>query len=65
MGKEYKHNNGYLARLYGKSSLSVYFNGKEVFHTGSRNVNTEDEVMKLLDSMPKLLQHVKEGVFDE
>lgn len=52
MTKEYKHKNGYTARLYGKSSLSVYFNGKEVLHTGFRNVNTEDEVMMMLEGMP-------------
>lgn len=48
----YTHENGYSAVLYGKSSMSVYFNGKEKFHTGSRNVDTEDEVMELLEAMP-------------
>lgn len=65
MIKEYKHKNGYYARLYGESSLSVYFDGKEVLHTGSRNVNTEDEVMKVLEGMPELFKRIGEGVFDE
>lgn len=65
MSNEYKHKNGYYARLYGESSLSVYFDGKEVLHTGSRNVNTEDEVMKVLEGMPELFKRIGEGVFDD
>ena len=65
MSKEYKHKNGYYACLYGESSLSVYFDGKEVLHTGFRNVNTEDEVMKVLEGMPELFKRIGEGVFDE
>ena len=64
MTKEYKHKNGYYARLYGKSSLSVYFNGKEILHTGFRNVNTEDEVIELLEGMPEFMKLLKEGSFD-
>lgn len=41
--RTYKHKNGYSAVLYGKSSMSVYRREKEVFHTGSRNINTEDK----------------------
>jgi hypothetical protein len=62
--KEYIHENGYIARLYGKSSMSVYFNGEEVLHTGFRNVNTEDEIMKMLGGMPKLKELLK-GVFKD
>ena len=36
--------------------MSVYFKGKEVAHTGFRNVNTEDEVMDMLDKYPKLIK---------
>ena len=61
----YEHENGYSAKLYGKSSLSVYFNGKEVLHTGSRNVNTEDEVMEMLGGMPNFFKLMEEGVLDE
>ena len=63
--REYKHENGYVARLYGEASMNVYFNGIEVMHTGFRNVHTEDEVMKMLDGMPKLMKFAEEGVFDE
>ena len=62
MTKEHRHKNGYIARLYGKSSLSVYFNGKEVLHTGYRSVQTEDEVMDLLEGMPKLMKIIEGGV---
>lgn len=53
--RTYNHSNGYSAILYGKSSMSVYYNGKEKFHTCSRNVNTEDEVMEFLSKMPSFL----------
>ena len=38
MSKEHRHKNGYIARLYGKSSLSVYFNGKEVLYDILNNI---------------------------
>lgn len=53
-----KHPNGYSARLYGGTSMSVYYNGKEVLHTGSRNVNTDTEVMEMLEKMPEFLQKI-------
>ena len=65
MTKEYAHKNGYYARLYGKSSMRVCFNGKEILHTGFRNVNTEDEVMELLEGMPKFIELLKEGAFND
>lgn len=55
-GQTYKHINGYSAVLYGKSSMRVYFGEKEVLHTGFRNVNTENEVMKLLENMPDFMR---------
>lgn len=58
--KLYGHKNGYSARLYSKTSMSVYFKGKEVAHTGLRNVNTEDEVMDMLDKYPELMKSLRE-----
>lgn len=55
-----KHPNGYSARLYGETSMTVHYNGKEVLHTGSRNVNTEAEVMEMLEKMPEFLQKIWE-----
>lgn len=63
--KTIHHPNGYSAKLYGKSSMSIYFKGKEVLHTGFRNVNTEDEVMELLEGMPKFVKLLEEGALDE
>lgn len=56
----YSHPNGYAAVLYGISSMSVYHEGKEVMHTGFRNVNTEEAVMELLETMPEALSGGKE-----
>lgn len=64
MIKEYTHPNGYSARLYGKSSLSIYFEGKEVLHTGFRKVNIEKEVMDLLAEQPKFRETLKRIVKD-
>lgn len=65
IAKTIHHPNGYSAKLYGKSSMSIYFKGKEVLHTGFRNVNTEDEVMELLEGMPKFVKLLEEGALDE
>ena len=51
----YRHENGYSAELYGKSSMIIFRpDGKEYLHTGRRNVNTESEVMELLEVQPEL-----------
>ena len=56
----YKHPNGYTGTLYGKSSLIVHdINGREVFHTGSRNINTFEELVNWLDSFPELIKIIK------
>ena len=60
MKKEYKHENGYSAVLYGKSSMVVYYNGEERLHTGSRGINTEEEVMELLEKMPEFMRRFEE-----
>lgn len=59
MDKVYKHPNGYIAKLYGESSMSIYYEGKEVMHTGFRSVNTEEEVMELLGDQPMLIEEFK------
>ena len=61
----YKHENGYTARLYGKSSLSVYFKGKEILHTYDRNVHTADEVMEMLEDMPNFIEKIVKGMEDK
>lgn len=59
---EYKHPNGYSARLYGESSMSIYYDGKEVMHTGFRKVNTKDEVMDLLEYFVNLMSVLFENL---
>lgn len=62
----YKHNNGYSARLYGKSSMSIYNQqGREVMHTGSRSVNKEDEVMELLGNYPDFITILQKAFNDD
>ena len=57
---EYKANNGYTGRMYGKSSLSIYetASGKEVFHTGFRNCNNLKELQEQVEEFPKLLSAI-------
>ena len=56
----FNHSNGYSAVLYGESSMCVYNGRRKVLHTGSRNVNTEAEVMEMLAKMPEFLQKITE-----
>lgn len=61
----YKHKNGYSAKLYGKSSMTIYRpDGTEFSHTGSRNVNTEAEVMQLLGKQQEL-EKILTGSFND
>jgi hypothetical protein len=52
------HDNGYTGIMYGESSLVVKdtATGREIFHTGFRNINTEAELMDFLDSFPEFLE---------
>ena len=60
-----KHANGYSAKLYGKSSMVIFDeDGNQVSHTGYRNVNTESEVMDLLEGYPELMRKLKENLSD-
>lgn len=62
---KYKHENGYTGVLYGRSSLAVYdADGHEVMHTGSRNINTLEELKELLDGYPEFRKMI-EKMFDE
>lgn len=57
---EYKSNNGYTGRMYGKSSLSIFETAsrKEVFHTGFRRCNNLKELRKQVEEFPKLLNAI-------
>ena len=48
--------------------MSIYYEGKEVMHTGSRSANTESEVMELLDGYPafrKMLERELDKLLDD
>lgn len=60
-----EHDNGYYGCLYGKSSMTIYKGELEVLHTGSRNINTPDEVFELLSEMPERMNNVKELIESE
>ena len=54
---EYTSDNGYTGRLYGKSSLIIFKpDGTESMHTGSRNINTRDELKRIVDEHPKFIE---------
>ena len=61
---EYKSNNGYTGRMYGKSSLAIYetASGKEVFHTGFRRCNNLKEFRKQVEEFPRLLDAISRNV---
>ena len=52
-----KHENGYYGKLYGKSSMSIYWTNREVFHTGFREVNTASELYDLLSDIPYIFEN--------
>ena len=51
-----KHENGYYGKLYGKNSMSVYWNNREVYHTSLRDVNTASELYDLLSDIPHMIE---------
>ena len=62
MSVRYTHKNGFSAILYGKSSMSILKNGNEVLHTSSRSVNTEKEVMELLEKQPEFMRAMNDSI---
>ena len=60
-----EHENGYYGCLYGKSSMSIFKDNKEMLHTGFRNINTPDELYEILSEMPEMMNNVKELFEDE
>ena len=60
-----EHENGYCGCLYGKSSMSIFKDNKEVLHTGSRNINTADELYEQLSEMPSFMEMLANRDFDD
>ncbi len=45
--------NGFKGVLYGESSLSIYAaDGHEILHTGSRSIDTYDELVDIVEQFP-------------
>ena len=53
-----KHENGYYGKLYGKSSMSIYWGNTEVIHTGFRSINTAYELYELLTELPTFMKNL-------
>lgn len=68
MKVKYTSPNGYTGVLYGESSLIIYApDGTESMHTGSRNINTYEELVKVVDEHPnflKMLQSIADDIDD-
>ena len=57
---KYTSENGYTGVLYGESSMVIYdANGKESMHTGSRGINTYDELVELVEDYPRYRESLK------
>ena len=53
--------NGYKGILYGLSSMSIYKDNKEIFHTGFRTIDTKEELIKFLEGLDDLLESLKQA----
>lgn len=53
-----EHENGYYGCLYGKSSMSIFYKGREILYTDcrSKNIRTADDLYKQLADMPRLME---------
>ncbi len=49
----------YTGMLYGNCSYSIYQNGREVFHTGFRNINTREELIEDLKEFPEFIKSLR------
>lgn len=57
---KYTSDNGYTGVLYGKRSLAIYNpDGTESMHTGSRNINTYEELVKVVDDHPSFIKMLR------
>lgn len=57
---KYTSDNGYTGVLYGQSSMSIYNpDGIESMHTGRRNINTYEELVRVVDEHPKFMEMLR------
>ena len=56
---EYKSPNGNSGVIYGKSSMLIFDpDGKESLHTGTRAINTLEELKNAVDTYPDFFKNV-------
>lgn len=58
---KYHSENGYTGILYGKSSLAILKDNKEVMHTGFRSINTREELVELVENCPKFFKMLNDN----
>lgn len=62
---EYKSENGYTGRMYGKQSFSIYASdGHEVMHSGFRSFNDLETLKEITDQMPEFLEMLN-GIYED
>lgn len=60
---DYTGENGYRGVLYGKSSMAVYDkNGVERMHTGSRGINTLEELKEFVEGFEEFFEMLEEDL---
>lgn len=60
-----EHENGYYGLLYGKSSMSIFQESREVLHTGKRIINSADELYEQLAKMPEFMRATEQIYADD
>ena len=56
---EYTSRDGYTGKIYGEKSLVVEKDGKGIFHTASRNIETIGELKAFVDGFPGFLDMLR------
>ncbi len=54
------HPNGFTGKLYGESSMMIYYQGEEFLHTGFTNVRTEEQLYTVLEGMTNFAERLEE-----
>lgn len=63
---EYQSKNGFKGILYGRSTFAIFDkDGNEVLHTGNRNINTYEELVKLVECFPGYYENLKKCYEEE
>lgn len=59
----YENKEGYVGKLYGESSMVImHWSGTPYMHTGSRSINTYEELKEAVDNYPEFIKSLEEGL---